>query len=413
MVRENIKKDYFWNTLGVLMQNALSPVLLVIVTRISGIDGSGVFSFAFAISIIFWSVALWGGRTFQVSDVIGQFSVRGYIRTRLLLGTLVMFCSVGFVIVNGYSAEKAYLIIMLSLLKVSESIADVLYGVVQTGGRLYQSGISLVVKSIVGALAFMFALIYTHDLVVSSGTLLVVNSIVLICYDIPNSRQSRRLEKKHKIFASSNEVWRILKTTSPVFAMSLLSMLSINIPRYFVDRYHEDQIGYFGILTMPIALLTLMITFILQPNIVGLSKVYVQREVAKFEATVMKIARYVLIGALILFGAIIVGGIPLLNMVFNIDIKDYQAALYVVVAGAFANTIVGVMMNILTIMRHFRVQFYLLLLANALLVIACGVLVPSHGLLAAVTLYAATNALQAAGLYVAYVLYIRRYRLAS
>jgi len=40
---QNIKKDYLWNSLGSLLQSAISPVLLIIITRLNGIDDSGLF----------------------------------------------------------------------------------------------------------------------------------------------------------------------------------------------------------------------------------------------------------------------------------------------------------------------------------------------------------------------------------
>ena len=37
---QNIKKDYLWNSLGSLLQSAISPVLLIVITRLNGIDDS-------------------------------------------------------------------------------------------------------------------------------------------------------------------------------------------------------------------------------------------------------------------------------------------------------------------------------------------------------------------------------------
>ena len=56
---QNIKKDYLWNSLGSLLQSAISPVLLIIITRLNGIDDSGLFSFALSLSVVFWAVSLW------------------------------------------------------------------------------------------------------------------------------------------------------------------------------------------------------------------------------------------------------------------------------------------------------------------------------------------------------------------
>lgn len=82
-MKQNIKKDYLWNTIGVLAQNAISPLLLIVVTRLNGVDDSGLFSFAFSLALIFWAIGIWGGRTYQVSDVKHEFTPQSYIFVRI------------------------------------------------------------------------------------------------------------------------------------------------------------------------------------------------------------------------------------------------------------------------------------------------------------------------------------------
>ena len=61
--------------------------------------------------------------------------------------------------------------------------------------------------------------------------------------------------------------------------MIFLSIFSLNIPRYFLDRYHQNEIGYFGILAMPITVLALVITFLLQPKIIQLTALFTNKEI--------------------------------------------------------------------------------------------------------------------------------------
>lgn len=405
-MQHNIKKDYFWNTLGVLLQNAISPLLLIVVTRVNGIYDSGLFSFAFSISVILWSLAMWGGRTYQVSDATKEFSARGYLAVRVILSVLVMVCTLVFVFVNGYSLDKAVLIIILTLLKVLESFADVIYGVLQVNGKLYTSGISLTIKTLSGLVMFIITIVLTRDLLLSSSLLLLVNALVITLFDLPNARLAagmvgRRI--KVNIRQACIEAGAIMKRSSPILAMSLLAVLSINIPRYFLDKYHENQIGYFGVLAMPIALLTLLITFMLQPNVVQLSLLYSKGKIREFRQIIAKIMTYTAaIGAVVLIGTYFIG-VPALSLVFGIDFADYKWALLVVVLGAVVNTIVGIMTNALTIMRNFKLQFITLLVGSVLLVPLCAVLVPTFGLFGAVALYATVNAVQAICLYVVYI----------
>ena len=110
---QNIKKDYLWNSLGSLLQSAISPVLLIVITRLNGIDDSGLFSFALSLSVVFWAVSLWGGRTYQVSDVKREFSSGGYVAVRFIASLIVAISAVVFCVLNGYNTTKTGLIMIL------------------------------------------------------------------------------------------------------------------------------------------------------------------------------------------------------------------------------------------------------------------------------------------------------------
>ena len=127
----SLRKDYIWNTVGVLLQNAISPLLLVLITRVNGINDSGLFSFAFSVAIIFWALGIWGGRTYQVSDIKREFPQQSYMHVRVLLGLLLIIGSIIFCLLNSYSFIKSGIIVTLVILKAIESVSDALYGVMQ------------------------------------------------------------------------------------------------------------------------------------------------------------------------------------------------------------------------------------------------------------------------------------------
>ncbi len=47
---EQLKKNYFWNTLGSLMNAASTVLMLMVVTRTMGAAAGGVFSLAYAVA---------------------------------------------------------------------------------------------------------------------------------------------------------------------------------------------------------------------------------------------------------------------------------------------------------------------------------------------------------------------------
>lgn len=386
------KKDYIWNSIGSFLQSAISPILLIVITRLNGVGDSGLFSFAMSLSVVFWAISLWGGRTYQVSDVKKEFSSGDYIVVRFISSLIVAVFSISFCILSGYDLIKTELIMVLVSFKILESIADSMYGVLQIHNRLYIVGISLTMKSVFGFMLFTLVDILTKNIVYGALSIFIVNIAVVIFYDIPWMKhvESVGLTKKNIMQAG-----KIMKKTAEVFVVVFLTMLSLNIPRYFLDKYHYDQIGYFGIMAMPITLLTLFISFVLQPNVVNLSELLKKKKVKEFTKIVSKIDFITFtLGILFVVSSYLIG-VWVLNTVFGIDINNFRIDLTIMVIGAVANAFVSIYVNLLIILRRFKGQFYTLLVTNILAVILSIYLIDRLAMLGSVLVFMIISFLQA------------------
>lgn len=386
------KKDYIWNSIGSFLQSAISPILLIVITRLNGVEDSGLFSFAMSLSVVFWAISLWGGRTYQVSDVKKEFSSGDYIVVRFISSLIVAVFSISFCILSGYDLIKTELIMVLVSFKILESIADSMYGVLQIHNKLYIVGISLTIKSVFGFIIFAIVDILTKNIVYGALSIFLVNIAVVIFYDIPWMKhvESVGLTKKNIMQAG-----KIMKKTAEVFVVVFLTMFSLNIPRYFLDKYHYDQIGYFGIMAMPITLLTLFISFVLQPNVVNLSELLKEKKVKEFTKIVSKIDFITFtLGILFVVSSYLIG-VWVLNTVFGIDINNFRIDLTIMVIGAVANAFVSIYVNLLIILRRFKGQFYTLLVTNILAVVLSVYLIDRLAMLGSVLVFMIISFLQA------------------
>lgn len=405
---DRLKRDYFWNTLGVLLQNATSPIMLLIVTRVNGIEMSGAFSFAFSLSLLLWAFGMWGGRTYQVSDTQSEFEHRSYVLVRVILA-IGMFALAGvFCWLNDYDGFKTSLIFGLVAFKVLESFADVLYGILQVNKQLYISGISLTVKAIAGVVLFGLIDVYTHNILLAVASVIVINLIVLVSYDFVHSNKLEKItfppaELKKYLQESRN----IMKRCAAVFIVFFLAMFSLNIPRYFIDLHDEKDVGVFGIIAMPITLIVLLISFILQPNIVELAKLYNKRNFRRFETIVNKILiASAVTGVLVLVATMAVGP-QILKFIFGIDFRDNANSLNVIVIGGVASALVTVYLNVFIIMRKVTIPFWVLLATNVVLIGAAYIAVDAWRLIGGVWAFALTNMLQLLLLFI-YFIYLKR-----
>ena len=386
------KKDYIWNSIGSFLQSAISPILLIVITRLNGVGDSGLFSFAMSLSVVFWAISLWGGRTYQVSDAKKEFSSGDYIVVRFISSLIVAVFSISFCMLSGYDLIKTELIMVLVSFKILESIADSMYGVLQIHNRLYIVGISLTMKSVFGFMLFTLVDILTKNIIYGALSIFIVNIAVVIFYDIPWMKhvESVGLTKKNIMQAG-----KIMKKTAEVFVVVFLTMFSLNIPRYFLDKYHYDQIGYFGIMAMPITLLTLFISFVLQPNVVNLSELLKEKKIKEFTKIVSKIDFITFtLGILFVVSSYLIG-VWALNTVFGIDINNFRIDLTIMVIGAVANAFVSIYVNLLIILRRFKGQFYTLLVTNILAVVLSVYLIDRLAMLGSVLVFMIISFLQA------------------
>ena len=386
------KKDYIWNSIGSFLQSAISPILLIVITRLNGVGDSGLFSFAMSLSVVFWAISLWGGRTYQVSDVKKEFSSGDYIVVRFISSLIVAVFSISFCILSGYDLIKTELIMVLVSFKILESIADSMYGVLQIHNKLYIVGISLTMKSVFGFMLFTLVDILTKNIVYGALSIFIVNIAVVIFYDIPWMKhvESVGLTKKNIMQAG-----KIMKKTAEVFVVVFSTMFSLNIPRYFLDKYHYDQIGYFGIMAMPITLLTLFISFVLQPNVVNLSELLKKKKIKEFTKIVSKIDFITFtLGILFVISSYLIG-VWVLNTVFGIDINNFRIDLTIMVIGAVANAFVSIYVNLLIILRRFKGQFYTLLVTNILAAVLSVYLIDRLAMLGSVLVFMIISFLQA------------------
>ena len=406
---DTLKKAFFWNTVGVFMQNAISPLLLIVITRINGIDASGLFSFAASISIVLFAFGLWGGRTYQVSDIKQEFRHHNYIITRAILAMVMLVGALIFCWLNNYEIYKSTRIVVLVIFKMIESVADSVYGIFQVNNSLSRAGKSLFYKATFGFAAFLLADLLAHDILMGSLAIVLVNLIIFFGYDIRLAQKFGKIEvfKNGAKYHIATAI-KILKRTAPVFVVTFLATFSVNIPRFFVDKFHPDQIGYFGIIAMPITLIALMMSFILQPNIVHITELYEHRKYKDFSGIVNKVVLFTLgIGVLAIVGAYLFGA-PLLKLVFGVNFDNHQIELVVMVVGGVINAFIAIFITILIIMRRFKAQIYTLLLSNTALLFVCSPVVQKYGMLGGIILFSVTNFLQLAILLIAYNCIIKR-----
>lgn len=356
MINSNVKKNYFWNTIGTALVSFLSLFLMIIATRINGIDQAGIFSFSFASACIINIFALYCGRTYQVTDDNIMISESTYVVTRILTSFIGVFIAVLFALINGYEISKLFIFISLCCMKCIEAICDVYYGINQKRDNLYLVGKSMVYRSLVLVIGFLIIDVLTKNLVISCLYLVVITFLFMILYDRRNANKDFKINYTLK----KNEIKILLKTASYTCLFSLIVMVAINIPKYAIDYLSSDSVqAIYGIISMPATFIMLFGQFILQPSLTSLARAYRINNKTEFVNIVVRISLIIFLSLLIILPVAYYLGIPVLNFIYAVNLDKYKLLLLLVIIGAAFYAISQILLNSLITLRCTKEQLYL------------------------------------------------------
>lgn len=402
-----MKKDLFWNSLGTSAWSFISLFLLIIVTRTNGIADSGIFSFAFAFAIIMFTVGCYGGRAYQVSDHKNSFSTDDYISLRILTAFGVILFSILFIFTNEYGGQKAALILILVGHRVFDAFADVFYGILQKKNKLYISGKSLFYKSLFSLIIFYAVDTITHNLLLSSLTLPLISLLFIIFYDIPRSREAENFTIKPRL----RDIKQILISTFSPFIIAVMGLVFVNLARYFIDIYHPDLQGYFGIIIMPLSMVVLLFSFISTPAILHLTEQYNRGNFKALNWLVAKIVGLTTVATLLLCVFMYYFGAWLLELLFNLSFSQYILDVVLIIITGLAISLTALFTNIAVIARKLKVTAVVYLLSNILLTLLCIPLVNQYYIRGAIIAYIIVSCIQTIIMAIYYIRLTNAYKL--
>lgn len=380
----DLKKDYFWNTLGTSLFSFNSLFLMIIVTRLNSLSDAGIFSFAYATAGIINYFALYSGRTYQISNTNKKFTDSLFVFTRYLTAFFAVCISIVFIVINGYSVNKALVILLLCIVKCIEAISDVYYGILQKNSRLYIAGKSMTYKSLISVLGFIVIDFFTKTLLISCLYLLIISVCFLLIYDIYNTK---KIKKFINDFQKVN-ILGLLKVSSYTFMFTLTVTIILNLPRYFIDfLLNDSDQAIYGIISMPATFVMLFSQFILQPSLVSLTNHYKRREKREYNKIVLTISSIILGSMLIILPIAYFLGIPVLEIIYNVELSSYQLYLLLIVLGSAFYAVSNVFLNALIVIQCNKEQLWIQILLLVLSGISCFLLISNYGIVGGMISY--------------------------
>ncbi len=403
--KDLVRKSVIYNLSANLLNAAASVILLLFVTRFCGTSVAGVFSIGFSTAQMLLPIGQFGMRNFQASDVVGKYSQEDYIASRIITNILMMIGAVGFVVVKGYYIEKALILLVLCLLKVTDAFDDVFGGYYQLNNRLDLAGKMQVIRISLYCIGFFITLGITKNVLLSCLVAVIISLIALIVM-VAMIKSLFSVVKPRFVWAKQRQ---LLIDCLPLCIGAFLVLYMGNAPKYAIDAYMASEYqAIYNYLFMPCYVICLFMSFVLQPLLVKMSKNWVSKKFSAFKKTCLLI-----IGAALLLSVfvIVVGhflGCPVLGWLYGVDLSTYQFPFTVLLVGGAGYALAIVVQTILTVMRH---QYIILLgfaISSVLVSTMAPMLVQADGITGAAWSYVTASGALFVTLFICFLIcYIR------
>ena len=350
----NTKKNVIWNMIGTTANAFNSLFFMIIVTRINGLKDSGIFTLAFSLACLFCFIGNYEGRVFQVTDVKQDFSNKEYVVHRISSCILMMVTVLIYCLIMKYDAYKMSVTFALCFMKCCEVFSDVFYGVLQKNDNLELVGKSLFFKSIASILVFVVLDMVTKNLLLSCVGLDLIWLVVLFLYDIPKTKNLIQNEEKISLM----NIIKLYKDGFFSFSILFLAVYLVNAQKYALDGIVVESLqAVFGIVLMPATIISLACQYLLQPILNTVANLYALGQKKEFNILIFKSSLLVLVFGLVCIIGAYLFGIPVLNILYGVNISDYKLCLILIIVGAIFYSLSTLVSAALTTIRHTFVQF--------------------------------------------------------
>lgn len=401
------KDNMVWNMIGSFCYAFASMVLAFLVMRIVGEEQGGIFSFGFStFGQQMFIVAYFGIRPFQVTDGNHEYSFGDYRRFRMVTcgGAIVIgMAYLVFQVVreDGYSIERAVILLLLVLYKVVDGFADVYESEFQRNGNLHLTGKSNAFRTLLSVGCFLASLLLTKDLLLSCVTAVVAQVVGFLIFDAQVIRYLPDIDWNQGRGRSK----ALCQSTSLLFVSAFLDFYIFSAAKYAIDGNLSDAYsGYFNMIFMPTSVINLVAGFVIRPFLTSLTAFWTHQRFDEFRGQFFKLLSVILgLSFLAVGGAVVLGG-PVLHVlelalgpVYQGKLVGYHSSFVLIVLGGGFYAVLSLMYYSLVIMRKQGAIF-------AVYAVACGAalglsnyLVRLYGIWGASCAYLAVMVILAAG----------------
>lgn len=280
-------KSTFLNTGSSIVYFFAQWLTTVLAVRLADFETAGIFAMAISFTNLFYFLALFGIRNYQISDVEKRFSDGQYLAARIL--TMAM-AAIGFLIVAIVNDLPRYTFCCYSvymLFKLGEAYTEGYFPLLQLREDYMTLAVSYTAKGLISTMAFALSLYLTADLLMATVWMTVGYILCIIALDIP---QLIKMGIERPVFSGC---WEILRNCVPLLLVSLSTPVMNYMTRYAIEQELGSQLlGQYASLS---SVIVVMSTFAGAVFVVFVPKVSLWKEQRQWQM-VRRFFRYAFAG---------------------------------------------------------------------------------------------------------------------
>lgn len=374
----SVGQNTLYNSLGSIVYLVCQWLITILVVHLGSYEDAGDLSLAMSISNVFYTIATFGVREYQVSDYENKYSTGSYVTTRLVsCACSTLLCCVVVLVIGQYTPHQTACILLYMLFRIVEALIDVFQAIEQKAERMDFTCLSFLVRGILILGVFCGAMALTHDLLIAIAGMALFSFGAALTLDLTVCRRLTRL----KLTFSPATTVRLLRACAPLMCNSLLTSAIVALPRSQLEAlWGSYLLGIYASVATPAVIVQSAATWIYNPTLTTFTRHYVQKDKKNFYALYRKI--WLVIAACV--AAVCVGATLLgewgLGLLFNEEIVEYSYLLLPVLLTTILIACSYFLGALLTITRHMKIIVAANAVAMALVLLFSNGLVDRLGM---------------------------------
>ena len=396
------KQNIIWNMIGSFCYAFASMVLSFLVMRIIGKEQGGIFSFGYStFGQQMFILAYFGIRPFQITDGAGEYRFGDYLHHRFLTCGAAVLAGAGYLLISGYTPEKAAIIFLLVCYKVIDGFADVYESEFQRNGNLHLTGKSNTFRTILSVGTFLVVLTAGRNLMTACVAAAAAQMAGVVLFDQVVLRRLPGVDYGW----DKSRLKPLTAGTALLFVSVFLDFYIFSAAKYAIDARLDDVAsGYFNIIFMPTSVINLAAGFVIRPVLTKLTDDWNLKNYQGFTAVLKKITA--VIGALSVLAVALawVLGRPVLRILemilgdaYDGSLVGYHGPFVLIVLGGGFYAILNLYYYVLVILRRQNVIFGIYVVLTLLAAVVAPWMVEQAGIAGASYAYLTLMIVMAAG----------------